>query len=81
MTLNSPPSYEDGVLFLLLIELQILKPLREEKFTAGLPAVKERRMEISVSGIDDFEIGVGCQFVYDAIEYSKDQIYSSCNNQ
>ena len=43
--------------------------------------MKERRMEISVSGIDDSEIGVGCQFVYDAIEYSKDQIYSSCNNQ
>ena len=48
---------------------------------SGLPAVKERRMEILVSGIDDSEIGVGCQFVYDAIEYSKDQIYSSCNNQ
>ena len=53
----------------------------EKKITAELPAVKERRMEISVSGIDNSEIGIGCQFVYDAIEDGEDQIYNSCYNQ
>ena len=43
----------------------------EKKITAELPAVKERSMENSVCRIDDSEIGVGCQFVYDAIEDGK----------